>query len=67
MRTIFEAEDGLRWSGEEQEILRSGQPQIDQVELFKRPNDRLCWLSTTKVPMFDHAGGLPGSRAYREI
>ncbi len=56
----FEAEDALRWRGEEQEILRSGQPQIDQVERFKRPNDGLCWLSTTKVPMFDHAGGVSG-------
>ncbi len=56
----FEAEDSQRWSGEEQEILRSGQPQIDQVERFKRPNDGLCWLSTTKVPMFDHAGAVSG-------
>ncbi len=56
----FEAEDARRWSAEEQEILRSGQPQIDQVERFKRPNDGLCWLSTTKVPMFDHAGAVSG-------
>jgi PAS domain S-box-containing protein len=49
----FEAEDALRWRGEEQEVLRSGSPQIDHVERFKRPNDGLCWLSTTKVPMFD--------------
>jgi two-component system, sensor histidine kinase and response regulator len=49
----FEAEDVLRWRGEEQEVLRSGKPQIDRVERFKRPNDGLCWLSTTKVPMFD--------------
>jgi two-component system, sensor histidine kinase and response regulator len=56
----YEAEDAQRWSGEEQEILRSGQPQIDQIERFKRPNDGLCWLSTTKVPMFDHAGEVSG-------
>ena len=49
----FEAEDALRWRGEEQEILRSGRAQIDQAERFKRPNDGLCWLSTTKVLMFD--------------
>ncbi len=49
----FEAEDVLRWRGEEQEVLRSGRPQIDRVERFKRPNDGLCWLSTTKIPMFD--------------
>src|SRR5258706_12481994 len=56
----FEAEDALRWHGEEQEILRSGRPQIDQIERFKRPNDGLCWLSTTKVPMFDRGGGVSG-------
>ncbi len=56
----FDPEDAQRWSGEEQEILRSGQPQIDQIERFKRPNDGLCWLSTTKVPMFDRAGGVTG-------
>jgi PAS domain S-box-containing protein len=56
----FEADDALRWHGEEQEILRSGRAQVDQVERFRRPNDGLCWLSTTKVPMFDHAGGISG-------
>jgi PAS domain S-box-containing protein len=56
----FEPEDALRWRVEEEEILRSGQPQIDQVERFKRPNDGLCWLSTTKVPMFDRAGEASG-------
>jgi PAS domain S-box-containing protein len=56
----FEADDARRWSGEEQKILRSGHSQIDQIERFKRPNDGLCWLSTTKVPMFDHAGEVSG-------
>jgi len=56
----FEAADAQRWSGEEQEILRSGRPQIDRVERFKRPNDGLCWLSTTKVPMFDRSGTVSG-------
>jgi len=56
----FEAADSLRWHGEEQELLRSGQPQIDRVESFKRPNDGLCWLSTTKVPMFDRGGQVSG-------
>lgn len=56
----FEAQDAERWNCEEQEILRSGRPQIDQIERFKRPNDGLCWLSTTKVPMFDRAGEVSG-------
>jgi len=56
----FSAEDALRWRGEEQEILLSGRPQIDQAERFKRPNDGLCWLSTTKVPMFDGGSEVSG-------
>jgi two-component system, sensor histidine kinase and response regulator len=56
----FEAEDALRWRGEEQEILRSGRPQIDRVERFKRPNDGQCWLTTTKVPMFDGGRAVSG-------
>lgn len=56
----FEAEDAQRWRGEEQEILRSGRAQIDQVERFKRPQDGVCWLSTTKVPMSDRCGQVVG-------
>ena len=56
----YEAREAQRWSREEREILQSGQPQIDQIERFKRPNDGLCWLSTTKVPMFDRAGEVTG-------
>ena len=56
----FEAEDALRWRGEEQEILLSGKAQIDQVERFKKPQDGTCWLSTTKVPMFDRSGQISG-------
>ncbi len=56
----FEAADVVRWRAEEQEILRTGRPQIDQVERFKRPQDGVCWLSTTKVAMFDRSGQAAG-------
>jgi len=56
----FEVDDARRWRAEEQEILRSGRAQIDQVEQFKRPQDGVCWLSTTKVPMFDRSGQVSG-------
>jgi PAS domain S-box-containing protein len=56
----FEVDDARRWRAEEQEILRSGRAQIDQVEQFKRPQDGVCWLSTTKVPMFDRSGRVSG-------
>jgi len=56
----FEPADALRWRGEEQEILRSGRAQVDQIERFKKPQDGVCWMSTTKVPMFDRCGQVPG-------
>ncbi|HSR09551.1 MAG TPA: response regulator [Bryobacteraceae bacterium] len=56
----FEPVDALRWRGEEQEILRSGRSQIDQIERFKKPQDGVCWMSTTKVPMFDRGGQVSG-------
>ncbi len=56
----FEPADALRWRGEEQEILRSGRAQVDQIERFKKPQDGVCWMSTTKVPMFDRSGQVSG-------
>jgi PAS domain S-box-containing protein len=56
----FEPADALRWRREEQEILRSGRSQVDQIERFKKPQDGVCWMSTTKVPMFDRSGQVSG-------
>ena len=56
----FEPADALRWRGEEQELLRSGRGQVDQVERFEKPQGEVCWRSTTKVPMFDRAGQVSG-------
>ena len=56
----FEPADALRWRGEEQEILSSGRAQVDQIERFKKPQDGVCWMSTTKVPMFDRVGQVSG-------
>lgn len=56
----FEPADALRWRGEEQELIRNGRPQVDQIERFKKPQDGVCWMSTTKVPMFDRAGRVSG-------
>ena len=56
----FEPADALRWRGEEQEILRSGRAQVDQIERFKKPQDGVCWMSTTKVPMLDRSGQICG-------
>ena len=56
----FEPADALRWRGEEQEILRTGRAQVDQIERFKKPQDGVCWMSTTKVPMYDRGGQVSG-------
>jgi PAS domain S-box-containing protein len=56
----FEPADALRWRVEEQEILKSGHAQVDQIERFKKPQDGVRWMSTTKVPMFDRSGQVSG-------
>jgi PAS domain S-box-containing protein len=56
----FEFEDALRWRLREEEIVRSGQPQADRIEQLKNPKTGLCWMSTTKVPMFDRSGQVSG-------
>ena len=45
---------------EEEEIVRSGQPQVDRIEQLKNPRGGLRWWSTTKVPMFDRNGQVSG-------
>jgi PAS domain S-box-containing protein len=56
----FGSEDALRWRLEEEEIVRSGQPQADRIERFKDPRGGAGWWSTTKVPMFDRSGRVNG-------
>ena len=56
----FEAEDALRWRLQEEEIVRSGQPQADRIEQLRNPRGGLGWWSTTKVPMFDRSGQVSG-------
>jgi PAS domain S-box-containing protein len=56
----FEAEDALRWRLQEEEIVRSGQPQADRIEQLRNPRGGLGWWSTTKVPMFDRVGQVSG-------
>ena len=56
----FGAEDALRWRRDEEEIVSSGQPQVDRIEQLKNPGGALRWWSTTKVPMFDRSGQVSG-------
>jgi PAS domain S-box-containing protein len=50
-----ESEDTLRRHSCEEEIVRSGQPILEQIEQSKGPSGDLNWWSTTKVPMFDRS------------
>jgi len=55
----FKSEDALRWRLSEEEIIESGQPQLDQIEQVEDASG-LRWWSTTKVPMFDRSGQVSG-------
>jgi PAS domain S-box-containing protein len=56
----FGLEDAVRWRSQEQEIVRSGRPQVDRVELLKTSRGDGCWVSTTKVAMLDRKGRVSG-------
>ncbi len=56
----FKSEDALRWRLQEQELIRSGQPLVDQIEHLQNPRGGPSWWSTTKVPMFDRSGQVSG-------
>ncbi len=56
----FNPEDSRRWRLQEEEIVRSGLPQVDRIEQFDNPRGGPGWWSTTKVPMFDRSGQVSG-------
>jgi len=45
----------------EQEIIRSGQPLVDQEERVVWPDGRETWVLTNKVPLLDQAGQIIGT------
>jgi two-component system, cell cycle sensor histidine kinase and response regulator CckA len=56
----FESGDADRWRRQEEELMRSGLPQIDQIERFDKVQGAHSWMSITKVPMFDRNGQVSG-------
>ncbi|HEY1760165.1 MAG TPA: response regulator [Bryobacteraceae bacterium] len=56
----FDTDDARRWLIEEEEIVRSGQPQVDKIEHQENPRGGSSWWSITKVPMFDRRGKVSG-------
>jgi PAS domain S-box-containing protein len=56
----FAPADALCWRLGEEEIVRSGQPQVDRIEQLDNPRGGRGWWSTTQVPMFDRNGQVSG-------
>ena len=56
----FEPGEAARWRLEEDEIARSGRPQIDRIGQIGSSDGNPRWMSTTKVPMFDRSGQFSG-------
>jgi len=40
--------------------VRSGLPVVDRIEQLQQARGSLCWMSTTKVPMFNRSGQVSG-------
>ncbi|MGA3201803.1 MAG: PAS domain S-box protein [Bryobacteraceae bacterium] len=56
----FDPENALRWRLREEQILRSGLPEVGRIEQLKDSSGGLSWWWTTKVPMFDRNGQATG-------
>ncbi|MCX5734617.1 MAG: GAF domain-containing protein [candidate division NC10 bacterium] len=60
-RDYFPPDLAARYAVDEERILRSGEPLINQEEpAFDAPTGRPTWHLTTKVPVRDHAGAVVG-------
>jgi two-component system cell cycle sensor histidine kinase/response regulator CckA len=56
----FEPEAVLDWRLHEEDMVRSGQPRIDQIQQVRNQRGGVNWWSTTEVPMFDRSGQISG-------
>ena len=60
VRDIFPAELGGRYAAQDEQILRTGRPVIDRLELHWYSRRRTGWCLTTKLPLRDAAGSIVG-------
>ena len=58
---FFQSEHSAASLAQEQEIMRSETPLVDQVERLVWPDGHISWVSATKVPLRDHAGTIIGT------
>jgi PAS domain S-box-containing protein len=60
VRDIFPAELGERYAAQDEHVLRTGRPVVDQLELHWYSRRRTGWCLTTKLPLRDGAGSIIG-------
>ena len=60
VREIFPAELGERYAAQDQQVLRTGRPLLDRLELHWYARRRTGWCLTTKLPLRDAAGKIVG-------
>ena len=58
---FFTEEHARQAMADEQEIVRSGRPLLDQEEKETWPDGHVTWASTTKLPLYDEEGRLVGT------
>ena len=58
---FFTDEHACQALREEQEIIRTGRPLVSVKERETLPDGKLRWVSTTKLPLHDRAGGIVGT------
>lgn len=57
---FFAPDVAERFAQDDHKVMESGTPIINRHESFQDDNGNVKWLSTTKVPMRDHAGKIVG-------
>ena len=59
--SFFQSEHADASLAQEQEIMQSETPLVDQVERLVWPDGHISWVSATKVPLRDHTGQIIGT------
>ena len=60
VRELFPADLGARYATQDEQVLRTGRPIIDRLELHWYPSRRTGWCLTTKLPLRDGSGKIIG-------
>lgn len=53
---FFPADMAEGFRRDDREVLGSGQPIVDKIELARNPDGGIYWFCTTKLPLFDASG-----------